>query len=257
MTRFRPYIDLHDGKVKQIVGGTLRDEGDGPVENFVAEQDASWYANLYRQDTLHGGHVIKLGPGNDVAAKQALKTYPGGLQVGGGINATNAVEWLEVGASHVIVTSWLFDDQARLVPERLDELVSLVGRERIVLDLSCRRTEVGWQVAMNRWQTLTDVSINPSTLDDLAKYADEFLVHAADVEGLCKGVDLELIELLSRWDGLKVTYAGGVGSFTDVETVAEVSNGKLDITVGSALDIFGGTDVKYRDLIQWNRRNEI
>ena len=259
MTKFRPCIDLHDGCVKQIVGGTLKDAGGGPVENYVAEQPASWFAQKYRDDGLGGGHVIKLGPGNDDAARSALAAYPGGLQLGGGITAGNAREWIEAGASHVIVTSWLFDSDGRLLTDRLKELVNTIGRQRVVLDLSCRRCDpsgdgVAWRVAMNRWQTLTEVEITPASLDSLAQYASEFLIHAADVEGLCQGIDEDLVRLMGTWAGLPMTYAGGAATFADVELVETASGGAVDVTVGSALDLFGGTGIPYDELVRWNQR---
>jgi phosphoribosylformimino-5-aminoimidazole carboxamide ribotide isomerase len=257
MTIFRPCIDLHNGRVKQIVGGSLRDDGAGPRENFVSEQSAGWFAHKYRSDGLSGGHVIKLGPGNEEAAKEALAAYPGGLQIGGGITASNAIDWIDAGASHVIVTSWLFDSQGHLLAERLTELASAVGRERIVLDLSCRRCdtedgEISWRVAMNRWQTLTNVEITPRILDRLAMYASEFLIHAADVEGLCQGIDADLVRVMGNWGRLPMTYAGGAATLADVQLVESASAGKVDVTVGSALDLFGGTGVRYDDLIRWN-----
>ena len=198
--------------------------------------------------------MIKLGPGNEDAARSALAAWPGGMQIGGGITAANATDWLEAGASHVIVTSWLFDKSGQLIQRRLDELVDLVGKERLVLDLSCRRDGDAWYVAMNRWQTRTNINIDLATLDRLANYSSEFLIHAADVEGLCRGVDLELVELLGKWNGLPITYAGGAASMTDLQQVDRVSNGNVDITVGSALDIFGGDGVLYDQLVQWNER---
>jgi phosphoribosylformimino-5-aminoimidazole carboxamide ribotide isomerase len=251
MTKFRPCIDLHDGRVKQIVGSTLQDQGDGPTENFVAEQSAAWFAAKYQHDGLTGGHVVKLGPGNNEAAMSALAAFPGGLQIGGGINSANAASWLEAGASHVIVTSWLFDDQGRFQTDHLDELVSEIGREKLVIDLSCKRTADGWTVAMNRWQTLTDVVIDAPTLDSLSSQCAEFLIHAADVEGLCQGIDVELVRRMGDWGKLPMTYAGGVANMADVELVAAASNGKVDVTVGSALDLFGGSGVKYSELISW------
>ncbi len=254
MTKFRPCIDLHHGKVKQIVGGTLRDDGAGPRENFVSEHDAAWYARLYRDDALEGGHVICLGPGNREAAREALSAWPGGLQVGGGISADNATDWLEAGASHVIVTSALFDDHGRFLESQLDALVAAVGHEKLVIDLSCRRTAGGWSVAMNRWQTLTELEVTPATLDHLASRCAEFLIHAADVEGLCRGIDEELVALLGSWGKIPLTYAGGVACLADVEKVQQLSGGKIDVTVGSALDLFGGSGVNYADLLAWNRR---
>ena len=257
MTVFRPCIDLHAGLVKQIVGGTLRDQGDGPVENFVADRPAAWFAQKYAADGLHGGHVIQLGPGNETAARAALGGFPGGMQIGGGITADNAQAWIDAGASHVIVTSWLFDGSGRLIPSRLQQLVDAIGRDRIVLDLSCRRTNGGnsptWRVAMDRWQTLTDIEITPANLDRLSRYASEFLIHAADVEGLCGGIDRQLVEVMGRWSGLPMTYAGGVSTMDDVRLIDELSLGAVDVTVGSALDLFGGSGVHYDELIHWNR----
>lgn len=253
-TQFRPCIDLHDGKVKQIVGGTLRDDGAGLRENFVSDESAGSFAARYKADGLTGGHVIKLGQGNDDAAREALAAFPGGLHVGGGITADNAAQWLEAGASHVIVTSWLFDAEGRFLDERLEALKRSVGAERLVLDLSCRRTASGWTVAMNRWQTLTDLYVTTQTLDRLADSCAEFLIHAADVEGLCGGIDAELVALLGGWGKIPMTYAGGVATMDDVLKVEQASGGKLDLTVGSALDIFGGRGVRYADLVAWNIR---
>ena len=257
MTIFRPCIDLHNGCVKQIVGGTLRDTGAGLVENFASDRPSSWFASKYHQDRLTGGHIIKLGPGNDRAASEALSAYRHGMQIGGGITVDNAQMWLDAGASHVIVTSWLFDQQGKISTERLESLAASIGTDRIVLDLSCRRTDNDgnprWTVAMNRWQTLTDVDVTPSSLSRLARYADEFLIHAADVEGLCQGIDEQLVELMGRWAGLPMTYAGGVASMEDVQRVKNLSAGAVDVTVGSSLDLFGGTGVRYQDLVDWNR----
>lgn len=253
MTKFRPCIDLHEGKVKQIVGGTLRDGGLGPKENFVASAGAGEFAARFRDDNLRGGHVIMLGPGNETAAAEALSVWPGGLQIGGGIRDSNASGWLEAGASHVIVTSWLFEGTS-FSEERLKLLSGIVGPHRLVVDLSCRRTSNGWTVAMNRWQTLTDLDVTPETLDRIAPYCDEFLIHAADVEGLCGGIDGELVGLLGSWGGRPVTYAGGAASMEDVEKVDALGGGKVDVTVGSALDIFGGSGIRYDELVRWNRR---
>ena len=254
MTKFRPCIDLHQGKVKQIVGGSLRDVGAGPTENFVSDRPAGWFAERFRDDGLTGGHVIKLGPGNDEAAREALATWPGGLQIGGGIHEANAVEWLAAGASHVIVTSALFDAAGKFLEETLRSLVREIGREKLVIDLSCRRTAAGWTVAMNRWQTLTNLTVDHATLDRLAPFCDEFLIHAADVEGLCGGIDAELVALLGNWGKRPVTYAGGAATMADLSLVEQAGRGAVDVTVGSALDLFGGKGLGYRDLVEWNRR---
>lgn len=252
-TRFRPCIDLHQGKVKQIVGGSLQDSG--PCrENFVSDLGAGDYALRYRKDQLSGGHVIKLGPGNDEAAKEALASWPGGLQVGGGMNPENSQEWLDAGASHIIVTSCLFDAAGHFLPDVLESLSRRIGPERLVIDLSCRRTGSVWTVAMNRWQTLTNLVLNHRTLDQLAGYCAEFLIHAADVEGLCQGFDRELVSFLADWGQLPVTYAGGVSNMAELTEFSELSKGRLDVTIGSALDIFGGSGFRYDSLVEWNLR---
>jgi phosphoribosylformimino-5-aminoimidazole carboxamide ribotide isomerase len=254
MTRFRPCIDLHDGKVKQIVGGSLRDDAAGLRTNFVSDQPAEFFARRYRDDSLAGGHVIKLGPGNDAAARAALAAWPGGLQLGGGITAENAVPWLEAGASHVIVTSWLFDAEGHFLDERLAALVEAAGRDRLVIDLSCRSDGDGWFVAMNRWQTRTELTLDANTLALLGDTCAEFLIHAADVEGKCEGIDATLVEFLGRNSPIPVTYAGGAKGPADLAAVERLSAGRVDLTIGSALDLFGGTGVRYADCVAWNRR---
>jgi phosphoribosylformimino-5-aminoimidazole carboxamide ribotide isomerase len=254
VTRFRPCIDLHQGKVKQIVGGSLRDDGPGPRENFVSDKPPAWFAGVFRDDGLTGGHVIKLGPGNDLAAREALAAWPGGLQIGGGITPENSREWLDAGASHVIITSALFDKQGNFLPTVLEALVRGIGADKLVIDLSCRRSEHGWTVAMNRWQTPTSLDVTPATLDLLAPHCAEFLIHAADVEGLCRGIDAELVALLGSWGKIPLTYAGGAATMDDVQLVESAGLGKVDVTVGSALDLFGGHGIRYRELVEWNRR---
>lgn len=249
---FRPCIDLHDGQVKQIVGGTLTD--DGATENFVSNRPSSHFAEMFRSDELLGGHVIQLGPGNQAAAEEAIAAYPGGLQIGGGINDSNARKWIDLGASHVIVTSWLFNEKGEFQEQRASELADIVSPQRLVIDLSCRKTDSGWRVAMNRWQTLTDLELDQTALDRLSQYCDEFLIHAADVEGKCRGIDGPLVEMLGQWSGRKIVYAGGVARMADVELIQSLSGGRVDVTVGSALDIFGGDGVEYRELVDWNQR---
>jgi phosphoribosylformimino-5-aminoimidazole carboxamide ribotide isomerase len=249
-TQFRPCIDLHGGSVKQIVGGSLTDNG--ADENFVSDLPASFYANKFREDRLTGGHVIKLGAGNDEAARTALATWPNGLQIGGGINAENAKNWIAGGASHVIVTSWLFDEALQLDWSRARKLADVVSADRVVIDLSCRKQDDGWVVTMNRWQTMTHFLVTLENLALLAPLCSEFLIHAADVEGKSGGYDQELVELLSRFDDRPVTYAGGVSRFDEFKLIDEVSGGKIDVTVGSALDLFGGSGLAYEELVAWN-----
>lgn len=258
MTKFRPCIDLHDGKVKQIVGSSLSDSGAGLKTNFETDRSPAWFAELYKKDRITGGHVIMLGKGNEAAAKAALAAYPNGLQIGGGINGSNAKEYMDAGASHVIVTSWIFPD-GKLDRERLATLVSIVGKEHLVLDLSCKRTGVDadgkptWNIATNRWQTLIDIQITKETLADLAESCDEFLIHAADVEGKQQGMDDDLIRFLADNSPIPVTYAGGAKSLEDLVHCNEISNGKIDLTIGSALDLFGGKGVKYDDCVKFNQ----
>ncbi len=251
---FRPCIDLHEGKVKQIVGSTLTEDTAELQTNFVSERPASWYAEIYKRDGLQGGHLILLGPGNEEAARQALGVYPGGLQVGGGINANNAKSWLEAGASHIIVTSFVFQ-RGLLDWDRLKGLVDAVGKERLVLDLSCRRRDADYFVVTDRWQKFTDLTISRATLEQLAGYCDEFLIHAADVEGLCRGIDSGLVEKLAQWTSLPTTYAGGAKSLADLEEVTRVGRSRIDLTIGSALDMFGGSGVRYVDAVAFNRRH--
>ncbi len=251
MTRFRPCIDLHDGHVKQIVGGTLRD-GEAPETNFVSDRGPEWFANRYREDGLTGAHVIRLGAGNTQAARDALSAWPNGLQLGGGITGDNAGEWLASGAAQVILTSWLFDGDQQFQQDRLERLAAEFGPERIVVDLSCRRGPGGWIVAMNKWQTPTDLYVDGSTLDRLAPFCSEFLVHAADVEGLKAGMDEELIRMLGAESPLPITYAGGASSLDDLSRTEALSGGRVDLTIGSALDLFGGT-VPYHQCVRWNQ----
>lgn len=250
---FRPCIDLRNGKVVQIVGGTLSEDAAAVRTNFVSERPAAWFAELYQRDGLTGGHVIMLGPGNDAAARSALAAYPNGLQLGGGVNADNARGWLDDGASHVIVTSWVFRE-GHVDWARLAELVKLIGKERLVLDLSCRVRAGEYFVVTDRWQKFTDVTLSAATLEKFAAFCAEFLVHAVDVEGLCRGIDGELVSKLGEWSPLPVTYAGGANSLTDLETVARLGQGRVHLTIGSALDIFGGQGVRYAEAVAFNRR---
>ncbi len=246
--RFRPCIDLHDGTVKQIVGATLSDAAPAGLQtNFQAQRPAAWFADLYRRDNLTGGHVIQLGKGNRTAARSALERWPGGLQLGGGVNAENASQWLEAGASHVIVTSWVFRD-GRIDMQRLKRLTGQIGKSRLVLDLSCRRRGEAYLVATNRWQTFTDETVTYALLDRMAAFCDEFLIHAVDVEGRCAGIETDLVAYLGRWSGLPITYAGGVADQADIDQIETLGKGNIDFTVGSALDIFGGTGLCYADL---------
>ncbi|MCI8514082.1 MAG: phosphoribosylformimino-5-aminoimidazole carboxamide ribotide isomerase [Lachnospiraceae bacterium] len=244
--RFRPCIDIHNGKVKQIVGGSLKDEGNRAAENFVAKQDAVWFAEFYRQKSCPGGHVILLNapdsayyPATKKQALAALRAYPGGLQVGGGVNDRTAGEYLAAGASRVIVTSFVFRD-GKICKENLEKLVSAVGREHLTLDLSCRKKNGYYFIVTDRWQKFTDVALTESVLDWMAGYAAEFLIHAVDVEGKASGIEEELVQMLGEWGRLPMTYAGGVGSLEDLKKLRRLGRNMLDVTVGSALDLFGG-----------------
>ncbi|KAL9045112.1 MAG: hypothetical protein Q9214_001806 [Letrouitia sp. 1 TL-2023] len=274
MTKFRPCIDLHSGQVKQIVGGTLNNESAKLRVNHVSGLPASHFASLYREHGLGGAHVIMLGPGNEVAAQEALSAWPGALQIGGGITEANAKLWIDRGAEKVIVTSFLFPE-ARFSMSRLKGILEAVGgdKTKLVIDLSCRKSGHKWVVAMNKWQTLTDTEVNKGkvamrscrmhlakepyieTIGMLEAYCSEFLVHAADREGLQKGIDEDLVRRLGEWCNLPVTYAGGGKDTEDLNLVKDISKGKVDLTIGSALDIFGGDGVKFSECVIWNRED--
>lgn len=253
---FRPCIDIHNGKVKQIVGGTLKDAGDQAEENFVSEQTAAFYADFYKKDGIKGGHIILLNGQNSEyyeATRQqaflALRTYPGGLQVGGGVTEANAGDYLETGASHVIVTSYVFKD-GHIHWENLKKLERAAGCEHLVLDLSCRKKEDQYYIVTDRWQKFTDVVLTESVLDELAGHCSEFLIHAVDVEGKARGIEKPLARLLGDWNGIPVTYAGGIGSFEDLRLLKELGRNRLNATIGSALDLFGG-HMKYEDVLKF------
>jgi phosphoribosylformimino-5-aminoimidazole carboxamide ribotide isomerase len=249
--KFRPCIDLREGKVVQIIGGTLKDlDKKRPVTNFQTGRAPSRFAEMYRKDNLTGGHVISLGPGNTDAALSALNAYPGGLQVGGGITPSNAERYLDAGASHVIVTSYVFSN-GRIDLAKLQTLVDRVGKENLVLDLSCRKKNDQFWIVTDRWQNYTDVVVSKETLVHLASYCDEFLVHGVDVEGKMQGIQTDLVALLGEYSPLPVTYAGGAGDFSDLDLVKRLGRNRVDLTIGSALDIFGGT-IPYRDVVKWH-----
>lgn len=262
---FRPCIDIHNGKVKQIVGGSLKDQGNRAKENFVSELDGAFYANMYQRDGLKGGHIILLNPvGSEYykadveQAKSALSAYPKGLQIGGGINETNAAYFLEQGASHVIVTSYVFKD-GKINYANLEKLVREVGKEHLVLDLSCRKQilEQGkeqYVVVTDRWQKFTDMILTEKTLQTLASYCDEFLVHAVDVEGKANGIEKELVSILAKNERNQVTYAGGVGSFADLDLLKKLGKNRINVTIGSALDLFGG-EMSYEKVLKKCKEN--
>lgn len=253
---FRPCIDIHNGKVKQIVGSSLQDADDTAKENFVAGQDAAFYAKLYKQKKIKNGHVILLNhPGSEyyeatkAQALSALSAYPKGLQAGGGITAENAVSYLDAGASHVIVTSYVFQN-GRINYENLNKLVQETGKENLVLDLSCRMKDGNYYIVTDRWQKYTDVVLNAKTMDELASYCDEFLIHAVDVEGKADGIEKELVEMLGKWNKIPITYAGGVHTFDDLRLLKELGHQKIHVTIGSALDLFGG-NLKLEEVLSY------
>ncbi len=252
---FRPCIDLHDGRVKQIVGGSIDDsQPDSLRTNFVSEKSPAWFAELYRSDNLTGGHIIKLGQGNDEAAREALAAWPGGMQVGGGITVENAGKWIDAGASHVIVTSWLFRD-GQLDEGRLGKLGQALGQAQLIIDLSCRKQDGEYFVVTDRWQTFTDLRVNADTLGKLAGHCDEFLIHGVDVEGLGQGIDEALVQLIAEHSPIPATYAGGAKSMEDLQRVTMVGKKRVHLTIGSALDIFGGSGVRYKDAVAFNQNS--
>lgn len=243
---FRPCIDIHNGQVKQIVGSSLKDAGSFAEENFVAAQDAAYYAGLYRRLGIKGGHIILLNKegtkyyeATKAQALSALSAYPGGLQVGGGITAENAGEYMEAGAGQVVATSYVFSE-GRVDYERLARLRDAVGKEHLVLDLSCRYRGDGYYIVTDRWQRFTEEKITPEKLDFFAEYCCEFLIHAVDVEGKTGGIEEDLVKLLGAWGKIPVTYAGGVHNFEDLRKIRKLGQNRLNVTIGSALDLFGG-----------------
>lgn len=253
---FRPCIDIHNGRVKQIVGSSLQDEGNAAKENFVAGQDASYYAVLYKHHKIKNGHIIMLNhvesdyyEATKEQALAALSAYPGGLQAGGGITPENAAKYLDAGASHVIVTSYVFRD-GRINFENLHKLVKETGKEKLVLDLSCRIKNGSYYIVTDRWQKYTDVVLNKKTLDELSSYCDEFLIHAVDVEGKAEGIEEDLVRILGNWNKIPITYAGGVHTFEDLSRLKELGHDKIHVTIGSALDLFGGP-MKFEEVLSY------
>lgn len=245
--QFRPCIDIHNGAVKQIVGGSLKDVGNQAKENFVSKYNAAFYAKLYQKYQLKGGHIILLNnkeseyfKATKAQAMEALKAYPDGLMIGGGIDADNAMEYLEAGASHVIVTSYVFKNGDVNI-NNLKKLVNAVGKEHVVLDLSCRKIEGEYRIMTDRWQKASNVILNHETLNYFKDYCDEFLIHAVDVEGKNGGIEEDLVVMLGGWAKIPMTYAGGVHNFYDLELLRGLGRGKIDVTIGSALDLFGGS----------------
>lgn len=251
---FRPCIDIHNGRVKQIVGGSLKDKGNQAEENFVSQMDGAFYANMYKKAGIRGGHIILLNPvtseyyeATRAQALLALHSYLGGLQIGGGITADNAAQFIEAGASHVIVTSYVFNN-GRIDYNNLEKLVDAVGKSHLVLDLSCRKKDDSYYIVTDRWQKFTDEVITEELLDELSQYCDEFLIHAVDVEGKAGGIEKELVSLLGDWGKIPLTYAGGVHSFEDLRLIKELGHNRVNVTIGSALDLFGGS-MKFEDVI--------
>ena len=252
--KFRPCIDIHNGQVKQIVGGSLKDETNEAVENFISVQDAGYYADLYKRNHISGGHIILLNPKTSPcyeATRQqallALSRYEGGLQIGGGITDENAKTYLNAGASHVIVTSFVFQN-GEINYENLNKLICAVGKDKLVLDVSCRKRDGKYYIVTDRWQKFTSVVLTEQVLYELGSFCDEFLIHAVDAEGKAKGIEEELAELLGRAEDKVITYAGGISSMEDLQKLKRLGKGRLDFTVGSALDLFGGT-MKFEDVL--------
>ncbi len=252
--RFRPCIDILNGKVVQIVGSTLNTEDKSVITNYVSERTALWYAELYKKDELSGGHIISLGEGNVDVVKECLAFWTGGFQYGGGVTSENAKKYLDMGASHVIITSFVFPN-SKFSYERIKELIKIVGKKRLVLDLSCRKKGDTYFVVMNKWQSFTNVEVTSETLKQLSAFCDEFLVHAADVEGKKGGMDVELLKILSEAAVIPITYAGGISSINELAIIREVGKGMIDFTIGSALDIFGGK-IEYAKVLEWTKQNQ-
>ncbi len=244
--KLRPCIDIHNGKVKQIVGSTLSDKGDIASENFVSDKGSEYYARMYAKLGLKGGHIILLNSVDSPYYEKtrehgirALMAEPGLMQIGGGINDENAADFIEAGASHIIVTSFVFKG-GQIDFGNLKKLLNAVGKDRIVLDLSCKKRGGAYYIVTDRWQKFTDVVLCEKTMEELSCYCDEFLIHAADVEGKQNGIEEDVAEILSSWGRIPITYAGGIKNVSDILKLKQIGKGMIDVTVGSALDIFGG-----------------
>lgn len=251
--KFRPCIDIHNGKVKQLVGGSLKDEGNKAKENFVSEKEAGYFATLYKNDGLKGGHIIILNAtdseffkASKEQALKALNAYPKGMQIGGGVNDKNAKGYIDAGASHVIVTSFVFKD-GKVNYENLNKLVDAVGKEHIVLDLSCRKKDENYYIVTDRWQKFTDEKVSVELLEKLSDYCDEFLIHGVDVEGKGGGMEEELVKILADYNKVPITYAGGIAAMEQIRHFEKISEGRLDFTIGSAIDLFGGK-LSYKEI---------
>jgi len=255
LLEFRPCIDLHDGKVKQIIGSTLGQTDQEVIENFISNHDSSYYAEMFAKDQLTGGHVIMLGEGNEEAALAALAAYPQGLQVGGGITTENAKKYIDAGASHVIVTSFIFHD-GKLDLERLKQLVRIIGKQHLVIDLSCRMRDGKWFVVTDKWTRYSDFEVNAESIAYIENFCDELLIHAVDVEGKKGGMQESLVCDLAAWTTIPTTYAGGVRSIDDLERFKKIANGNLHVTIGSALSIFGG-DLAYSDVVNYCKKGGV
>lgn len=256
--QFRPCIDIHNGMVKQIIGSSLQDAGDQAAENFVASQDASFFAEIYKKYQIEGAHVILLNgrdsPYYEKTRQQAcaaLAAYPGHMQAGGGITLENAQEYLDAGADKVIVTSYVFRGGS-VCEENLKKLSRAVGRERLVLDVSCRERDGAYYIMTDRWQKFTDTAVSRDTLDYFADYCSEFLVHAVDVEGKSGGIEERLVRLLGEWNRIPITYAGGVHSYEDLQKLYTLGDGRIHVTIGSALDLYGGK-LRFEEVLNWCR----
>ena len=252
--KFRPCIDIHNGKVKQIVGGTLSDSDDSAKENFVSERDAAYFAHMFRQDGLEGGHVIMLNSRQSPYFREtqeqallALHSYPGGMMAGGGITAENADIYLDAGASHVIVTSYVFFN-GEISYVNLEKLETEIGADKIVLDLSCSRKDNAYCIMTDRWQKYTRTPLTPELILHLSEHCAGFLIHGIDSEGRKNGIDFSLIRMLTAVHGVSVTYAGGISTFEDLEAIRRTGEDRIDVTVGSALSIYGGS-MDYRQVL--------
>lgn len=182
-------------------------------------------------------------------AVRALNSYPMGLQAGGGITPENAMEFIHAGASHVIVTSYVFRD-GKVDTGHLKKISDAVSPKRLVIDLSCRKKDGRYFIVTDRWQKFTQMVLSEETLDFFSGYCDEFLVHAVDVEGKAEGIEEEVAGILGNWGKKTMTYAGGIHSFQDLELLDKLGKGKVNATIGSALDIFGG-NMKLEDVLSF------
>ncbi len=251
---FRPCIDVFKGKVVQLIGTSLfGGEEKTIVKHFESEYSPAYYAELFKQDNLKGGHILSLGSGNNDVVIEALKAFNGGMKYGGSVTPENAHVYLDAGATHVIVNSYVFDNGEINLPN-LKSLVKSIGKDKLVLDMSCRKKNGDYYIVTNLWEKFTNVILDQKSLQDISKYCDEIIVHGVDSEGRKQGLESDLVRILAQHTPIKTVYAGGISSIADLTMIKALGNEKIDPCIGTALSIYGG-NLSYYEVLEWNKIN--